>query len=472
MSRLLFVCCLEIAVTAHLVVQAADGDLDVSFRIGTGATGGNPYLVVSALNIDGQGRIVVGGSFTNFNGVSVGSIVRLLPSGEVDSTFQSGTGFDLQPGGGASVQSITTVNATNLLVGGQFTSYNGAPCVNLAMLLPDGSKNPDFAPPLAVNNIVHAAVAQPGKGILALGSFDGLAGANGASIIRLTATGAIDASFHAPSTGDFVAALAVKDDGKILIGGAFTQIGAQPATGLARLNPDGDIDTTFQASFASPVGGTPSIAAISLAPGQLVVGGGFMGNSGSLAPLLRSLNPDGSQRVVFTESAFPRNSLIYTVQVSGDLKVVAGAGISTDALSSTRRSDSLVERFNEDGSEDTSFSPIVLEELDLPAAYALALQTNGFLVVGGAFYSADGQSYNGLCRVTNTVLPRLLNPSVTNATFQFESWLPGGSTYSLEYLHALPGVWQELEPLAGTGSWTTYQLALNVTNTLFRIKQQ
>jgi len=42
-----------------------------------------------------------------------------------------------------------------------------------------------------------------------------------------------------------VRTFAVQSDGKIIVGGEFTQLGGQPRIGIGRLNPDGTIDTAF-----------------------------------------------------------------------------------------------------------------------------------------------------------------------------------------------------------------------------------
>jgi hypothetical protein len=59
---------------------------------------------------------------------------------------------------------------------------------------------------------------------------------------------AIDPAFN-PAPNGFIFAIAVQADGKILIGGTFSAIGvgpgAVPRHNLARLNPDGSVDATF-----------------------------------------------------------------------------------------------------------------------------------------------------------------------------------------------------------------------------------
>ena len=59
-----------------------DGSLDQTFNTGNGA---NSF--VSALAIDSSGKVVIGGAFTSFNGVSRNRIARVNANGSLDTTF-------------------------------------------------------------------------------------------------------------------------------------------------------------------------------------------------------------------------------------------------------------------------------------------------------------------------------------------------------------------------------------------------
>jgi hypothetical protein len=69
------------------------------------------------------------GPFHNFNLISRNSIARLTSSGALDTSFNPGTGFD------DIVYSLVLQPDGNILVGGQFTMYNGVRRVGLARLL-------------------------------------------------------------------------------------------------------------------------------------------------------------------------------------------------------------------------------------------------------------------------------------------------------------------------------------------------
>jgi uncharacterized delta-60 repeat protein len=106
-----------------------NGTMDTEFRVNTAATGtsGDVYAVA----VDSQGRILVGGAFTNWNGQSVSRLVRLLPNGLVDTVFNIGTGLNT-----GSVQSILPLPDGRVLIGGFFQSVNGVSATNIALLTP------------------------------------------------------------------------------------------------------------------------------------------------------------------------------------------------------------------------------------------------------------------------------------------------------------------------------------------------
>ena len=107
-----------------------------------------------------------------------------------------------------------------------------------------------------------------------------------------------------PNTNGTVTAVAHQADGRIIIGGTFTQI--QPATGtffwrnhLARLNPDGSVDTTFDPNLTNVTAGAVNNAAIAVysivvqPDGKILVGGSF----NTVAPNQSARTAAGKPRV-------------------------------------------------------------------------------------------------------------------------------------------------------------------------------
>lgn len=149
-------------VVRYLLMRAqADGTQDDSFTVGTGANSG-----VGLLSVDASQRILIGGGFTQVQGVARNQIARLLPDGQLDTSFDPGPGADnsvscwaLQPDG-------------KLWIGGSFTNVDGFPCNGIALLNPDGSRNVDFNPGAGVQGGGITSMAlQANSDLLIAGSF-------------------------------------------------------------------------------------------------------------------------------------------------------------------------------------------------------------------------------------------------------------------------------------------------------------
>lgn len=123
----------------------SNGTKDTSFSGFTSGFNTRPY----ALKLQSNGKILVGGDFTSFDGVSKKGIIRLNSDGSIDNTFTSPTTFELDIQGVISngiVRVIETQSDGRILVGGSFTnwngtSYNGVEINNFVRLTSDGTLN-------------------------------------------------------------------------------------------------------------------------------------------------------------------------------------------------------------------------------------------------------------------------------------------------------------------------------------------
>lgn len=110
-----------------------NGDRDFSFD---GGTGFNPFLPNNPNNIlrlPGEENFYVLGYFTTYKGIAHNRIIKLFPNGDIDGSFNAGTGFN-------NVVSISEIIwGDKLFVTGLFTEYNGTPSFYSIILNPDGS---------------------------------------------------------------------------------------------------------------------------------------------------------------------------------------------------------------------------------------------------------------------------------------------------------------------------------------------
>lgn len=202
-----------------LVRLRADGTIDPTFQ--PGAINGR----VSALHVQPDGRILVGGSFSADAAWPYDRIARLLPNGAPDTASFTPV---LMNTGGEEVLAIALQANGRILLGGKFARVSGLLASNLARLLPDGTPDNGFAP--VTNSPVNSIALQPDGMILAGGEFSRIAGLNHLRLARLTPAGASDPAWTGCGLNEKVNALAVRD-GSVLAAASFTR----PHTALVKL---------------------------------------------------------------------------------------------------------------------------------------------------------------------------------------------------------------------------------------------
>jgi uncharacterized delta-60 repeat protein len=310
-----------------------NGALDTSFdaKLGTNNT---LQGWVNAVGVQPDGKIVIGGGFTNVNGVERDRIARLNSDGSLDAAFSPNSGAD------GSVNAVARQGDGKLVIGGTFANVNGVPRIRLARLNSDGSLDTAFDPGTGANNTVSAIALQADGRVLVGGFFTGINGTNQNRIARLSTDGSLDATFNPPSgiddgggAGRRVLSIVVQPDGKILVGGWFASVNGQPCTGIVRLAPGGTTDTSFNVTclHQSGLGGDLGfVNAIALQPdGRIIVGGNFFISGGAADNGICRLNPDGSLDANF--SLGTGGSYINAIAIQPDGKVVVGGEFTSFA---------------------------------------------------------------------------------------------------------------------------------------------
>jgi hypothetical protein len=230
--------------------------------------------------------------------------------------FNQGSGFN------GVVNSIVLAQdgTGDIYVGGEFTAYKGTVANRLIRLHPDGTVAQTFGQGFdaGVNDL---ALAKPGGGELyVLGGFTRFDGQPVPTLVRLTATGSLDAGFRLatgfdPFVGPFVGPfnLVAAEDGSGDLYVTFTRPNPTPTSpvdqgflNIARLNADGTVDPTFSTGNGFPqqsgARGEPQTitALMPTSSGKLYVGGGMYSFNGVPVSSLIRLNPDGTLDSTFT----------------------------------------------------------------------------------------------------------------------------------------------------------------------------
>ena len=247
-----------------------------------------------------------------------------------------------------------------------------------------GDVDPDFDPNALRRSptvLLLSTTMQPDHKIVIGGSFDVVGGATGVGIARLNPNGAVDSSFT--PRAESVYCTAIQADGKILIGGGFSRVAGITRNNLARLNVEGTLDTDFNPNANGVVYTT------TLQPdGKVIIAGAFGTVSGTARNRMARLNADGSLDTGFDPNV--SGTLVSSTALQADGKIIVGG--SFGAVSGTSRRD--IARLNTDGTLDTGFNPSVNGWV-----LCATVQADGRIVIGGQFVNVGGSGYNYLARL-------------------------------------------------------------------------
>lgn len=359
--------------TVTILDNEAPGRLDDRFQPGLGADDS-----VRALLVQKDGKVLVGGDFTTMDGVILPRLGRLHADGFLDRSFNPGLGFD------GSVRAIAEVEGGRILVGGTFTGFDGRPRPNLTVLEPDGTGS--LEPVASVDGAVNAIAV--GNGIFIGGDFTRVSAIAGAGVAKLKEDRLLDEGFSTGGAGrSGVRALSVTTEGGLWVGGSFTTWGGNGRY-LVRLLPDGTMDRSFGVAL-SPNG--PVTALLAGVNGMVFVAGEFTTISGVPRPGLARLQPNG-----LVDSSFqPRtagNDAVLAMGIQGsDRVVVAGAFTTFDEIPAGRFA-----RLDSNASVDpTFFRGLGANDL----IRAVAVQPDGAFLIGGDFTTVNGRARLRIARI-------------------------------------------------------------------------
>jgi uncharacterized delta-60 repeat protein len=379
----------------------------------------------NAVAVQGDGKVLIGGSFTTVNGALRGGIARLNSDGSTDHTFGNGLA-------GAGAYAIVVQSDGKVLVGGGFTAVNGVARRGFARLNSDGTLDTTFG--------------------------NGMAG-----------------------TDDRVTSVALQSDGKVLIGGFFGAVNGVWRGHIARLNSDGSLDTTFGNGLAgvnnglagvnNGLAGVNNLSMAVQSDGKVLIGGSFTTVNGTARGNIARLNSDGSLDTGFGDGLTGASARVNSVAVQSDGKVLIGGTFTT--VNGTARGRHA--RLNSDGSLDTSF--VNGFPVGISGVSSMALQSDGKVLIAGSFFVVNGTPRTYLARlagVSDTTLAALAQstgtptPAFSAGTLSYASTVPNATT-GMTVTPAVNGANQSLEVGVNGGTYATVAtgtpsgtLALNV----------
>ena len=369
----------------------------------------NFNAIVTAIAFHSDGSIIVTGNFTTYNDLACPTgICKLTKYGNIDTIFNSGIGFDA-----SGINAISLQSDGKILVGGvPFTTYNGVSCSNcFCRLTSDGMLDTSFnSSGIGFNGTVWSIGIQSDGKILVGGEFTTYNGAAcSAYLCRLNSDGSLDTSFNLLSGGfdDAIAAITIQSDGKIVVGGYFTTytdtvgLRVQCPKKICRLNFDGTLDTTF--NYGVNRGFSTSLDPITTitmqTDGKILVGGYFIeyvdsyGLSTNCPNCFCRLNTDGTLDTTFNcgvNRGFPVGSAITTNSLQSDGKILVSGYFNTyiDSTGTLTGCPNNFCRINTNGTLDTTFN---YNNVGFDSyTTAVAFQSDSRLLVSGSFTIYNG----------------------------------------------------------------------------------
>ncbi len=308
-------------VSPNLALLTADGYMDTSFHIGDGLEESSVMTPkVSALFEQTDGSIILAGVFDSYDGTPVDNIVKISPDGTPDFNYFS----DLNVTQNAVVNIMKRSDGSMLLGGpGHFTSIStGFTTRCLARILPNGEIDTSFYIGTSGGGIeINDVQLGPNEEVYLGGKFGSFLGNPYKDIVRILPNGTIDTTFQTSigfqdltgGASSRVYEILPLPNGQVIVLGYFDHFNGTPVNGIVRLNHDGSMDSTFVTDNGIFVSGSINVRCHDklLQPDGKILLGGFFPNltlNGTTVSNVICLNYDGSIdsiQTLFPATSFP-----------------------------------------------------------------------------------------------------------------------------------------------------------------------
>lgn len=306
--------------------MAQVGDVDLAFNTG----GIGPDDDIKEIVRLPDGKYMIRGDFTHYNGQSAPNIARLNQDGTLD------TGFDMGTGPNGPVLCFDVSADGSIMIGGGFSTVNGIARNGLAKLNSDGSVATDFDPNAAMATLELLAGIDFGIKALALDTNCHVVFSDNMvftsthlynNINRVTSSGALDPTFTPARTTNLVGSygiwppdiMKVRPDGKIVMSGAFGVINSQQATRFGMLESNGTVIPT------PPIVSFAALGLTVLSDNSILWNGTVNTNYPGLLRIL----PDGSRDMNFNPGGAGPDSRCYATQPMPDGSLMTVGDFST-----------------------------------------------------------------------------------------------------------------------------------------------
>ncbi|WP_026473851.1 T9SS type A sorting domain-containing protein [Alkaliflexus imshenetskii] len=368
----------------------SDGSIDQNF---------NPYqdefgLYTGAFQLLNDGKIISAIHYSTTEG-TIGKLVRLNADGTLDETFETGT-CDILDLNSTFIYDIKIQPDGKILIAGRFKSFKEQDAEGIFRLNEDGTIDETFTTSGAINNILNRhrnneiEISEDGK-ILVAGSPLGYPLSY--KVLRLNADGTMDetfsvANFQLPDITEFKPLIKLYGE-RIYVAGDHISCNNIKGFGITALNPSGSIIE----EFSPEVGGNPVLyAAYKQDDGKIIIGGEFSQVNGFYINNIVRFNADGSVDPTFLENiGTGTNGAVRAIAGQSDLSLIIGGDFTTVNGVET----GLLARIKPEGLIDTEFLAKVQRDLIGEGVDKILIDPTDQIIISGAFIYVNSEPRKG-----------------------------------------------------------------------------
>jgi uncharacterized delta-60 repeat protein len=386
----------------------SDGSIDNTFQFtGFGSENRIPY---DRLFLQRDGKIIVVYQLES-------KMMRLNADGTIDFTFAIPEFLALN--GHSSISDVDFQEDGKIIVTGNFISVNNIDLKRFVRLNTDGSIDITLNMGLGFNGSTNSAVVQPDGKIIVCGNFTSYSTSNIAHIARMNPDGSVDTSFNLSYNSSFyesISNVGVTSSGQIIVSGteSLFRYNNQRKKGIVRLNSNGSYDNTFDAQeFLMAMQDAEIPQFVVQSDGKIVIN--LNGNSGVLKNYYR-LTSTGALDTSFVSSNDFDGFILRLIE-QPDGKIIIGGSYNNPLSGVTRN---IIHRISPDGSIDLSFMPNTGTNFQISRSF---VQQDGMILLLGKFTTYNDQFAPNMARID-------VNGNL-DTNFNFDTSIELG----LQYLH-------------------------------------
>lgn len=315
------------------------------------------------------------------------SMLRLHENGGIDSSFDIGDGIQqVHP----YINSVAIQPDGKIIIQGDFAIFNHTETGGIVRLNIDGSVDESFVMPGPTSNAfnhIHDMRVLPSGKILVIGStYDHSQNKSQYLLMRLHHDGSLDPSFTTKTLNNLYStiynncSIALSDE-TVYLAGSFSTYNSVERLAIAAINMDGTLQDTFNPNL----GGEVELSRVIQQPnGKILLAGRFIEINGSRVTNLARLNSNGSLDTTFSYSGMQdlKDNSIYALALQSDGKILIGGYLSKKSDQNQKG----ILRLNSDGTFDESFRQNISYNDEIQSVSQIHVLEDGSILVNGRYY--------------------------------------------------------------------------------------